>query len=143
MNAEACTKVCNALLRGEISAMETYDQALEKFSTETESSVLREIKEDHARAAKALRENIIEMGGSPSDDSGAWGEFAKGVQGSAKLFGEQAAIAALEAGEKYGLKQYEDALKDDDVLPDCKSMIREQLIPRQRQHIAVLERLEN
>jgi hypothetical protein len=30
-DTEHCIKVCNSLLRGEISAVETYDKAIEKY----------------------------------------------------------------------------------------------------------------
>ena len=48
--------------------------------------------------------------GSPTDDSGPWGAFARLVEGGAKMFGEKAAISALEEGEDHGLKLYRDEI---------------------------------
>jgi hypothetical protein len=53
---------------------------------------------------------IIERGGTPDTGSGAWGVFAKAVEGTAKTVGQKMAINALEAGEDHGMKEYEDLL---------------------------------
>jgi uncharacterized protein (TIGR02284 family) len=141
MNNEKCIDICNGLLRGEISALETYDQALEKFANEPEAADLRLIKSDHQESVNRLRENIKSMGGTPSKDSGAWGTFAKAVQGSATLFGQNAALTALKKGEEQGRSSYEDALEQDEVMTECKSMIKDELLPRQLQHISQIEEL--
>lgn len=45
---------------------------------------------------------------TPVHDSGAWGEWAKLVMGTAKLLGDKAALKALKEGEESGLKEYQD-----------------------------------
>lgn len=137
-NAQDCIDVCNRLLRGELSAVETYRQTIGKFEGDPAVTTLRQIQAEHEFAAEMLRNNVLEMGGEPSDDSGAWGAFANAVQGVAKAFGESAALKGLQQGEEHGLDDYEDALEDEDVMPGCKEMIRTQLMPRTRQHIAQL-----
>lgn len=139
---EKCIDVCNRLLRGEISAVETYDQALQKFSSEPASASLREIRNDHEMAAKTLRESVEKMGGSPASDSGAWGSIAQTVEGSAKLFGDKAALWALQQGEEIGEKDYEQALKSQDVMPEMKQMIENKLLPKQRKHLSQLQSLK-
>src|SRR5688500_16233463 len=72
----------NSFLRGEISAAETYRMAIEKASQSDDRhapdvSLLREIQQEHGRAAQALRDRIRELGGEASDSSGAWGTWAK------------------------------------------------------------------
>lgn len=141
MDKEKCVDVCNSLLRGELSAIETYEQALEKFNGEPQAVALREIKADHIRSVNTLKNHIRKLGGEPSQDSGAWGTFAKLVQGSAKLFGENSALEALKQGEEYGREQYEDAIKSGDVLNDFKPIISNELLSRQSQHIQQLEGL--
>jgi uncharacterized protein (TIGR02284 family) len=137
----ACIDVCNRLLRGELSAIETYRQTIEKFAGDPAATTLRQIQTDHEYAAELLRNNVLEMGGSPSIDSGAWGSLTSAVQGVAKTFGESAALKGLQRGEEHGLDDYEDALEDDDVMSGCKDMIRAELLSRTRQHIASLEEL--
>ncbi len=72
----------NSLLRGEISAAETYRMAIEKIADGDASGnvqVLRQMQEEHGRAAQELRERIRSLGGEPSDSSGAWGAWAQTV----------------------------------------------------------------
>src|SRR4030095_5845606 len=79
----------NSFLRGEISAAETYRRAIDKAGDSQDNAanigLLREIQEEHGRAAQAIRDRIRELGGGPSDSSGAWGAWAKTVQGTAHL----------------------------------------------------------
>ena len=142
MNAtHECIDVCNSLLRGELSAVETYNQALEKFDSEIERSALRSIQSDHQHSAARLREHLIEMEAEPATESGAWGSFAKAVEGTAKMLGESPALAALQQGEEHGVDEYEEALRNRDVMDEIKTVIRQQLLPPLSEHIAALERL--
>jgi uncharacterized protein (TIGR02284 family) len=117
----------NELLRGEISAVETYRQALEKLSDSRASGELEDCRRSHEERVQKLREQVVRLGGQPEEKSGPWGAFARLVEGSAKVLGEKATIAALEEGEDHGLKLYRTdiprldaasrALVETDVLP--------------------------
>jgi hypothetical protein len=139
---EYCIKVCNSLLRGELSAVETYSQAIEKFGFSAAENDLRRIRSEHAHSANRLSASVRDMGGEPDHDSGAWGLFATAVQGAANLFGPDSAIESLRRGEETGRGDYQDALLEDEMTVDCKLMIREKLLPRIIHHIATLENLE-
>ena len=139
---EDCIKACNSLLRGELSAIETYAKAIEKYPATPVTAELTRIQAEHREAATKLASNVREMGGVPDTDSGAWGVFAKAVQGAANLFGTESAIESLQKGEEHGRRDYMDALEDDDVMTDCKAMIRSELLPKVENHIRVLEALE-
>lgn len=141
-NAEdAGVRQLNSLLRGEISAAETYRMAIDKATATTNSNaaVLREIQEEHGRAAQAIRDRIRELGGEASDSSGAWGAWAKTVQGAMNLFGDTSSLKALKEGEEHGLKDYRDALKDIDAT--SAQLIQNQYIPAQERHINLLDQL--
>lgn len=136
------TDTLNSLLRGELAAAETYEQALENFDGEVGASELRRIHSEHLDAAKLLRGHILEHGGVPEESSGAWGAFASAVEGTAKLFGNTAALKALKEGEQSGISSYEDVLQHDESLPlDCKSLVSGKLLPKCRAHVPVLDRL--
>jgi uncharacterized protein (TIGR02284 family) len=138
---EAVTQL-NSLLRGEISAAETYRMAIEKVADSDNAAnagLLREIQEEHGRAAQGIRDRIRELGGEPSDSSGAWGAWAKTVQGTMNLFGDAAALKSLKEGEEHGLKDYQEAV--DDVDPSSAQLIQNQLIPAQQRHINLLDQL--
>lgn len=130
----------NELLRGEMAAIETYRQALEKVGDEPLAEDLRALRRDHRDAADVLWHHVEAHGGQPSHDAGPWGTFSQALEGVAKLFGSKAAIKALKEGEEHGLKQYERALEAG--LPaDCEQLVRDRLLPRQRMHVPALDRL--
>jgi uncharacterized protein (TIGR02284 family) len=131
----------NTLLRGEIAATETYQQAMEKVGNDPGAAELRQIHIEHREAANTLRQHVHQHGGKPDQDSGTWGAFAKAVEGAAKVFGNTAALKALKEGEEHGVNSYENALEDDDLPADCRDLISRTLLPQTRQHIAVLDRI--
>ena len=132
----------NSLLRGEISAAETYAMAIEKIGGDRprEAALLRAISQEHGEAAQHLREAIRRSGGEAEDASGAWGAYAKTIEGVATLFGDASALKALKEGEEHGLKDYQDTLEDEDLPADCQAVIRGLLV-KQREHIVTLDRL--
>ncbi len=136
-----CISACNKLLRGEISAIETYQQALDKFSDTPHRATIAGILDDHRKSADALRKHITDMGGTPDSASGLWGEFVKAVEGTAALMGDSPAIAVLKQGEEHGISEYKEAINDPEVMDEAKVMYRDTLIPRLQKHIAVLEAL--
>lgn len=136
---EHCIDVCNSILRGEISAVEAYDKAIEKFPKERETPTLCQIRDEHLNSAKLLEANVLEMHGMPETTSGSWGNFISAIQATANFFGEESAVRSLLQGEELGREAYEDALADDHVMPDCKRLIRDRLLPAVNQHIAKLE----
>ena len=131
----------NSLLRGELAATETYQQAMAKVGNDPGADQLRQIHVEHREAANTLRQHVHQHGGKPDQDSGAWGTFAKAVEGTAKLFGNSAALKALKEGEERGMKDYNDALQDPNLPEECKSLIRTRLLPQTQAHIPVLDRL--
>jgi len=140
MNANV-TGTLNKLLRGELAATETYQQALAKVGDEPGAEELRRLYAEHREAANRLRQHVHRHGGTPEQDSGAWGTFAKAAEGVIKLFGDKAALKGLKEGEEHGVKLYEAALNDNDLADDCKELIRNDLLPRTRAHVPVIDRL--
>jgi bacterioferritin (cytochrome b1) len=134
----------NSLLRGEISAAETYKQAIDKVNGHpngtNEAKLLRQIQEEHGRAAQGIRERIRQLGGEAADSSGAWGVWASAVQGTMGLLaGQSGALKALKEGEEHGLKDYREAV--DDVDGVTAQLIQNQLIPAQQRHINLLDQM--
>ena len=136
------TTLLNSLLRGEMSAIETYRMALDKLKGSNEPGVteLQTMQRDHRDAADALWHHMERKGKQPSEGSGAWGAFAKSVEGTAKLFGNTAALKALKEGEEHGLKEYRNALEDDSCTPELQTLLRG-FMGRQQSHIQTLDRL--
>jgi len=122
----------NSLLRGEISAVETYRMAIEKLQSSGGPGVafLTQLMASHSDRVQRLRAEVIRCGGEPSDGSGVWGAFAKLVEGAAELFGEKSAIAALEEGEDHGMKNYRTALEKLDV--STRAWVESTIFPEQQ-----------
>ena len=135
------TDTLNSLLRGELAATETYQQAIQKLKNSKEAAELRSAHVDHRTAANEIRKLIHGHAADPDQDSGVWGAFAKLVEGTANLFGPMAALKALKEGEERGLADYEDALNDGALPADAETLVRSTLIPQTREHIRMLDRL--
>ena len=135
----------NSLLRGEISAAETYRMAIDKISESDSASanggLLREIQAEHGRAAQSIRDRIRELGGEAADSSGAWGVWAKTVQETMNLFGDTSSLKSLKEGEEHGLKDYQQALPSLDA--SSAQLVSNQYIPAQERHINLLDQLIN
>ena len=133
----------NSLLRGEISAAETYRMAIDKVSENdiANGGLLREIQAEHGRAAQGIRDRIRELGGEAADSSGAWGAWAKTVQETMNLFGDTSSLKSLKEGEEHGLKDYEKSLSQLDTT--SAQLVSNQYIPAQHRHISLLDQLIN
>jgi demethoxyubiquinone hydroxylase (CLK1/Coq7/Cat5 family) len=130
----------NSFLRGEISAVETYDQCLAKVDTEHIVTQLRALRASHIRRAQMLTARIRMLGGEPSVNSGLWGGVAKLMEGSAAVFGEKAAISALEEGEDHGLADYRRDLGK--LSPVQRQFVEVELLPEQERTHAILSRID-
>jgi|AntAceMinimDraft_11_1070367.scaffolds.fasta_scaffold41115_2 uncharacterized protein (TIGR02284 family) len=135
------TEVLHEVLKGEIAATETYRQVLEKLDDDANRNFVNKIYDDHEGAVSQLKLHAAIHGETPLKESGAWGTFAQAYTGAAKIFGDKAALGALESGEEHGLTQYQDALNDESVDPLCKADIRNTFIPQQKNHIQSLDSL--
>ena len=131
----------NGFLRGEISAVETYRQAIEKLDGSSTQMQLEDIRRSHEQRVAKLRDLVARLGGEPADDSGAWGAFARLVEGGAKTFGERAAVAVLEEGEDHGLKQYRDDLEKLDAT--SRQLVVMDLLPAQERTHQFMSALKN
>lgn len=120
----------DSFLRGEMSAVETYGQALDKLGEDAAvAGILRAARASHQARVELLRNEILRRGAMPSDDSGVWGGFARLIEGGAKVFGAKAAIAALEEGEDHGRDDYRQEL--DDLSVGARALVERQLLPEQ------------
>jgi hypothetical protein len=88
------------LLRGELSAVETYDMALPLIVDDRMALAdLRACRSSHQDRVDLLRDAVIKAGGEPVGSSGAWGAFARAVEGSASALGSSSlAVKTLEKG---------------------------------------------
>lgn len=127
---EVDVRQLNSFLRGELSAVETYQQAIAKLLDEPVlRAELNECLLSHQRRVELLRAEIVRRGGEASEGSGAWGAFAKLVEAGANVFGRKAAIAALEEGEDHGRDEYREELAGLDS--ETRTFVESKLLPEQ------------
>lgn len=119
----------NHLLRGEISAVETYSHAFDHIAHFSHKNELVECQHSHQERVQRLRQRILQLGGSPAESSGAWGAIASIVERGAAALGDKLAIRALEEGEGRGLKEYKSALEKLDG--DVRALVESELLPEQ------------
>jgi len=125
----------NEILRGEISAKESYRQVMEKVKSDPESHRLKEFLTDHKDAVSFWEAQAVGEFKQPQTDSGVWGKAVEAFVGTSKLLGDKNALKALKAGEEIGLKSYQNMLTDDQLSMSQKESIKTKFIPRQERHI--------
>jgi Domain of unknown function (DUF2383) len=130
MTTEQTISRFNEFLRHELSAVETYNLALQRTKHADFSNALQKLRDDHDQRVTGLRGKIRELAGTPEDSSGAWGAWAKVVQMGADLLGDKTAIAALEEGEDHGLKLYTSASGDESTV--VRDYVKAVLFPAQQ-----------
>src|SRR6266540_4579784 len=127
---ESVVDALNELLRGELSAVESYDKALPAVDNQPRMGAdLRTCRASHEARAERLRAAILQIGGEPSHEAGAWGAFAKTVTTGARTLGVKAVISTLEEGEDHGLKEYKEAIPHLD--PGLQRLVSDELYPQQ------------
>ena len=132
----------STLVKGELAAVQTYKQALEKVAgRESVGTELRRLETDHEEALSVLQGHMTSVNAEVPTDAGLWGEWSKAVEGTAKMFGDKAAIKALKEGEEHGVHIYEDALRNQTLDAQIRGIIRSKLLPKTKAHIPVLDRL--
>ena len=120
----------NALLRGELAAVNAYQGALRSAEgrAAVDAAEILRFAAEHQRTVAALQGAVREMGGVPASEAGTWGAFA--------LLRKTASVRELLDGEEAGLRMYEAA--NGSLEGDARDLVTFELIPRQRKHIAEL-----
>jgi hypothetical protein len=131
----------NSFLRGEIAAVETYRQAIEKLQDKPEVATLSDCMRSHQQRVAILQSEIRRYNGEPAQGSGPWGTFAKLVEGGATAFGEKAAIAALEEGEDHGRDDYRRDLSK--LPPEVRTFVETNILPEQLRTHGAMSRLKH
>jgi hypothetical protein len=141
MGTKSTIEQLNSFLRGEMSAVETYQMALEKIDevSTLRDELLANLK-SHQDRVMMLQDAVLACGGTPATSSGPWGMVAKVVEGSARLLGEKAAIVALEEGEAHGLSEYRSDL--DALDAQTRELVESELLPAQEHTHERLSALE-
>jgi bacterioferritin (cytochrome b1) len=121
--------VLNGLLRDELAAVATYDEALHERSTFSGKTELSKCQRSHEVRASLLREKIVALGGEPAAGSGLTGLWTKLVESGAVAIGPEMAILALEQGEDHVLRDYRNGISNVD--PDVRAFLERSVLPEE------------
>ena len=131
----------NELLRGEISAVETYDIAIGRLEANSAARhTLIACRDSHQNRVEMMAKQVVKVGGEPSHQSGPWGAFARTVEIGAAAFGEKLAIAALEEGEDKGLRDYREAIASTEGT--TRDLLMRDVLPLQEQTHRMMSQLK-
>lgn len=131
----------NALLRGELAAVDSYNHALSHIKDQRLAQTLREGLQSHSHRVRLIRELISRSGLTPAEDAGPWGGFARLITDASSIAGDTALVTALEEGEDMGLTEYEWRLVG---LPgEVHHFVRDKLLTEQMRTHKLLSGLAN
>lgn len=131
---------CNALLVGEIAAVETYNQVIEKFDPTSADLALERMRADHQANVFELHKFIADSHADPAAGTGGcWAGFEEALKEADALLGESPVLKNLQAGEELGISQYENALANAEVSEAAKAVIRRALLPSLSVHLIELQ----
>lgn len=134
--------VLRELLRGELSAIESYNIAISRIanSRAAEAAALSRIASQHQEHARLLEVEILALGEVPAIESGAWGAYARPIDGSPAESSDSEALRALREGEENGLKESR-AVLHNGLRQSTRELIANWLIPDQIGHVEALSAL--
>lgn len=138
--AHSCDAL-NALLQGELAAVETYTRAIGLFDDQMVIGELQKIRDEHHRGERELRDQIVMLNGVPANGPGLWAAFAAVAGPALKVLGCATVLAALRQGEEQAIGAYEDTLNHEDIHPDSHRLISGGLLVAARRHVDELNRL--
>ncbi len=127
----------NALLHGEIGAVETYDIAMKSAKCADVIATLERAKMSHVDRVSKLRTHVLDQGGQPDETAGLWGPFQKFTQGTAHT--EHDAVAMLEEAEAERLVNYESQRTI--VQGEVLDVINNEMLPAQHESHLMLSSL--
>lgn len=125
----------SALLRSELAAVVTYEQALAAFADRPAWCDLRSICHHHRWAAGVLRDQVANLGGFPveTDLFDSASQPAGGIAPGTRI-----TFDALRLDEERRLAEIERVLEREDLPNECRFAIRSAILPRCHEHIDAL-----
>lgn len=120
----------NRLLRGEMSAANAYEIAMESLDSHPRH-VLRTCWNSHSQRCAMLRDRILLLGEEPADGPGIWGTVTTALTNGAAALGDERVIALLEQGEDHGNDEYGKILREATIDESTYLWLSEVLHPEQ------------
>lgn len=119
----------NSLLRDELAAVMTYDEALHERSAFSGKTELSLCQRSHEARAAILRQKILALGGKPATTAGLTGLWDQVIERGAAAIGDTMVFRVLEQGEDHVLDDYRRGLPVVD--PEVRSFLEHEVLPQE------------
>lgn len=132
LGRQSSAPILNRMLRFELAAASTYEQALRHAGAADARSAFELNRASHAVRCVVLAQLVESLGAEPASSGGTWNLVMRLVEGAAAIFHEGAAIRVLHGGEAQATEMYEEALDElDDAV--VRGQLQSHLLPEQHQ----------
>ncbi len=138
---ETSLSICKRLLGGELAAVDIYGRILRRHEGDPAAAVLRQVRDEHERAAELLRAHMRELGGGYAAEPGGWGTWSE--IDVASVFGDSIVFQELQRNEARWCETHREALKEEALSAACKELIRFELLPRTEANVESLQSLSS
>ncbi len=113
----------NDLLMLDHDAVDAYEQAIKRMSSDYCRSKLRDFQADHRRHIAELKDCIVRYEGKPRDHRDIKGFFIKGMTAIQAMAGDEMALKAMQTNEKLTNSKYEEAVMDSSLPEDVREVV--------------------
>jgi uncharacterized protein (TIGR02284 family) len=120
-------EVLNTLITTTIDSANGFERSAENAAGGEYESLFNQFARDRRQVVQRLQEHVRMHGGEPNDDGSLKADLHRRFEDLRNAFGggDKAVIEEVERGEDYIKAKYEAALKDDELSPDCRSVLQE------------------
>ncbi len=127
----------NDLIKLDLDAVGSYQEAIDEINIEAVRTKLREFQTDHRNHVVQLSGAVKALGGKPHERGSAKGFFLKQITAIRSKMGNEASIRAMQANETVMNSVYAKAAKED-WTPDLRTMIEHNYRDEQK-HLTYLQ----
>ncbi len=128
----------NDLLMLDHDAIEAYESAIKRMSSEYCRGKLREFQADHRRHVVDIKACVESYGGTPKDRRDVKGFFIQGMTAIQSMGGDEPALKAMHTNERITNREYEQALQDKSLPEDVRKLVQKNRSDEAR-HLAWIE----
>jgi uncharacterized protein (TIGR02284 family) len=119
--------VLNSLITTTIDSANGFENSAEDIQSSDIRSFFSEMAQERRQVIGRLQEHVRMHGGTPNDDGSLKADLHRRFEDIRKAIGggDKAVVEEVERGEDYIKDKYEAALADDQLSPDCRSIVQE------------------
>ena len=119
--------VLNSLITTTIDSANGFENSAEDIQSSDIRSFFSEMAQERRQVIGRLQEHVRMHGGTPNDDGSLKADLHRRFEDLRKAIGggDKAVVEEVERGEDYIKDKYEAALADDQLSPDCRSIVQE------------------